>query len=521
MHHLTTLLLLTLMLAAPLHISASPESRAPTPVTFTAELPPAGSLVLGVYEDGALGGLGRALDDGANGALSAAIETHGFEGEMGSSQLIALPAPAGRRLLLIGLGDLDKTRDPLAWQTVGGTAVQAAIAVFDTVPPLVFDAPAESTSHFAFGAKLGSYVFDKYFSDKERTTVLDTLTIVTPRADAATDAFGESSSPVADAVWYARDVSNEPANVMYPQQFVETWQDHFKRLDDVSVSVLDQKAMQKLGMGALLGVGRGSDRPPRLLIVEYRGGDKDDAPVVIVGKGITFDTGGISLKRSSKLHNMKFDMSGAASAMGTLYAVAATGVPMNVVGIAALAENMPDGGAQRPGDIVTTMSGKTIEIRNTDAEGRLVLADAVHYADITYDPSLLVDLATLTGAAARALGTDYAALLTRDPTLVPAFEQAARDSGEGVWHMPLDEAHFNAIQSPVADLLNAGAKGPGMSTGAALIGEFVRESTPWVHFDIAGVAYSDETSPLKGSPGSNGFGVRLLYSYMRTLSNTQ
>ena len=253
-----------------------------------------------------------------------------------------------------------------------------------------------------------------------------------------------------------------------------------------------------------------------MMVVEYMNGNKGEAPVVLVGKGITFDTGGISLKNPDNMWDMKFDMSGAASAMGALYALAGSKAKVNVVAIAALSENMPSANAQRPGDVVTSMSGKTIEIRSTDAEGRLVLADANYYADMTYNPALLVNLATLTGSASRATGKDYAALFSRHDELAQQFLAVGIATGEQVWHLPLNDNHFKAIEAKIADVMNSGPDAPGASAGAAFLGTFVRDTTPWVHLDIAGVAWNDKATALKASPGSTSFGIRLLNAYIKT-----
>jgi leucyl aminopeptidase len=286
-------------------------------------------------------------------------------------------------------------------------------------------------------------------------------------------------------------------------------------MDNLKIRVYDENDMLKKNMGAIYGVGRGSQRPPRMMIVEYMGGNKGDAPVVIVGKGITFDTGGISIKGSKNMWDMKFDMSGAASTIGTVYAMASRKAKVNVVAIAALAENMPGANAQRPGDVVTSMSGKTIQIRSTDAEGRLVLADGIYYADITYNPALLIDLATLTGSAGRALGKDYAALFSRHDDLATKFISMGKLTGDEVWHLPLNDNHFKAIENNVADVMNSGPDAPGASAGAAFIGTFVRDDTPWVHLDIAGVAWNDKATPIKASPGSSSFGIRLINGYIK------
>ncbi|NND67290.1 MAG: hypothetical protein HKN19_06875, partial [Halioglobus sp.] len=393
------------------HAADESADRTPTTIRFAAAPPVAGELVLGVYTDGKLGPVGTAINKQSGGALSGAISALEFGAESSETRLIAAPAESGyTRILLVGLGDKAETKPALQWREIGGNAVQAAVGAFDTAPPMAFDAPPVHTADLAYGAKLGSYHFDKYISDEERRKSQSALLLVTEQANEIQERYQETLDPVANAIWYARDTSNEPGNVIYPASFVATWKDHFKNLDGVKIRVHDEQDLLAKGMGAFYGVGQGSSRPPRMMVVEYFGGDKGDAPVVIFGKGITFDSGGISIKPSNRMWNMKFDMSGAASTMGALYALAGRHAGVNAVGIAALAENLPGGSAQRPGDIVSTMSGKRIEVRNTDAEGRLVLADALHYGDITYDPALLVDVATLTGSARRALGSNYAAL---------------------------------------------------------------------------------------------------------------
>jgi len=383
------------------------------------------------------------------------------------------------------------------------------------VPAINLDSSSYQAANFAFGAKLASYYFDKYYTDQERHKHQQQITIVTQKSTEANQYYSSELEPVANAVWLTRNMSNEPANVIYPESFVSQWTEHFKGLDNIKIHVFDENDMLKNNMGAIYGVGRGSKRPPRMMIVEYMGGTKGDAPVAVVGKGITFDTGGISIKGSTNMWDMKFDMSGAASTMGTVYALASRNAKVNVIGVAALAENMPGGNAQRPGDVVTSMSGKTIQIRSTDAEGRLVLADGLFYADTTYDPALIIDLATLTGSVGRALGKDYAGLFTRNDDLVSNFISMGKLTGEELWQLPLNENHFKAIENNVADVMNSGPDAPGASAGAAFLGTFVREQTPWVHLDIAGVAWNDKATPSKSSPGSNGFGVRLLNGYIK------
>lgn len=497
-------------------IAMSFSISAQTSVTFTDDVPATKGLVLGVFEGGKLGALGRQLDEDADGGLSHAISASEFSG--GSMTTLRVPAPKGmdaRQILLVGLGPEDGGLDELTYQNIGGNAAQEAVASFGENFAFVMDLQGRVLADLGFGAKLGSYYFDKYYTDAERQKRLDELTIVTTDDESAEAIFRAELDPVANAVWYARDISNEPANVIYPQSFVERWTAHFNGLDDVSISVIDEAEMLERGMGAIYGVGQGSRRPPRMMIVEYMGGKKGDNPVVIAGKGITFDTGGISLKNPPNMWNMKFDMSGAASALGTIHALAARGAKVNAVGIAALAENMPGANAQRPGDVVKSLSGKTIQIRSTDAEGRLVLADGLYYGDMTYDPAVLINLATLTGSARRALGSDYGALFSRHDDLAGTLLALGEKTGDPLWRLPLNENHFKAIENNVADVMNSGPTAPGASAGAAFLGTFVRETTPWAHMDIAGIAYSDKASPTKASPGSVGFGIRLLNAFVK------
>ncbi|MCX7554027.1 leucyl aminopeptidase [Marinicella sp. S1101] len=489
----------------------------PTAVEFSESLPVSGNLLLGVYADGSLGQYGSTLDKSTNGGINHAIKATEFEAKKDSTQLITAPKGSGlAQILLVGLGDKADKLTHLDWQNLGGNAVQTAVTTFKTAPAMAFDVnDSEITANLAFGAKLGAYYFDKYYTDEERHKQQTKLTLITQQAAAAEHFYKTELSSVANAIWHARNVANEPANVIFPQSFVERWESHFDGMKNIKIKVLDEKDMIKQNMGAIYGVGRGSKRPPRMMVVEFMNGNSDEAPILLVGKGITFDTGGISLKNPTNMWNMKFDMSGAASVMGTLYALAGRDAKVNVVAVAALAENMPGGNAQRPGDVVTSMSGKTISIRSTDAEGRLVLADGNYYADVTYDPKLLINLATLTGSASRATGKDYAAMFTRHDELVSDFITAGKASGDQVWQLPLNDNHFKAIEHTVADVMNSGPDAPGASAGAAFLGTFVRETTPWVHFDIAGVAYRDDATPSKASPGSTSFGIRLLNNYIK------
>lgn len=491
-------------------------ATAQTKVTFTSKVPASETLVLGVYKGGLLGDQVTAIDKASRGAISHAIQVTGFSGEIMETSVI--PGPMNtpyKQLMLIGLGQKDSGLSAFDLQKIGGMAAQKSVTAFGTAAPIILDLPGVTAAHIGFGAKLGSYYFDKYYTYAENKKSQARVTIVTKTANDSEAYYKDHLHSVADGIWFARDISNEPANVIYPESFVDRWAQHFEGMENVTVKVYDDKKIKAMGMGAFYGVGQGSDRPSRMMVVEYMGGDKGDKPVVIAGKGITFDTGGISLKNPTNMWNMKFDMSGAASALGTLYGVAGRGAKVNAVAIVALAENMASSKAQRPGDVVKTMSGLTVQIRSTDAEGRLVLADALYYADMKYDPKVLINLATLTGSARRALGGDYAALFSRHDDLAASLITASKQSGEGAWHLPLNDNHFAAIRNNVADIMNSGPTAPGASAGAAFLGSFVRETTRWAHFDIAGIAYTDKETPLKASPGSRGYGIRLLNAYIK------
>jgi leucyl aminopeptidase len=307
----------------------------------------------------------------------------------------------------------------------------------------------------------------------------------------------------------------EPANAVYPESFVERTRAAFAGEQNVSIEVLDVPAMQKLGMGGMLSVGLGSARPPRLLLVRYRGAG-DAAPVAFVGKGITFDSGGISIKPAENMWRMKYDMSGAAAATGAVLALAKRDAKVNAVAVAALAENMPSGSASRPGDVVRTMSGKTFEIMSTDAEGRMVLADAVWYVQERDKPRVLIDIATLTGSQVTALGDEYAGLFSRNDALAAAIDAAGKASGEEVWRLPLHPSYAKDVESPIADLRNGGSSNrAGAGIGAHFIGEWIQPDTQWAHLDIASMAWREDGALPTVPLGAAGFGVRLFDRYVR------
>ena len=337
-------------------------------------------------------------------------------------------------------------------------------------------------------------------------------TTIVSDARGAHDLYARRGRAIVDAMALTRDLSNEPANVVYPEVFVQRVRAAFAGVPGVSIRVLDVPAMERLGMGAILGVGRGSARPPRMLIVSYRGrGAPEGGPIVLAGKGITFDSGGLSLKTS--MTDMEMDKSGAASVMGAALALARQGAPVNIVAIAALAENMPDGNAIRVGDVLTAMNGTTIEVTNTDAEGRLVLSDALAYAEANLNPSVIVDVATLTGSMTQAVGDDYAGLFSRHDALADQLAASGEATGERLWRLPLHESYAESMRSTIADIKNTGEGGAGGGTGAYFIGQFVSREIPWAHLDIASVAWGNANDWKPA--GSAGFSMRLLEHFVR------
>ncbi len=355
------------------------------------------------------------------------------------------------------------------------------------------------------GAYSASYHFIHYFTKPEKPPLEASIIITTDRKDDLSDDW-MARKPLYDGVFTARDLVFEPANVLYPEAFAKRCQ----ALENIGleVEVLAEAALEKLGMGALLGVGQGSTRESAVVIMKWMGGG-DEAPIALVGKGVCFDTGGISLKPPKGMEDMKWDMGGAAGVTGAMHALAGRKVKQNVIGIIGLVENMPDGNAQRPGDVVTTLSGRTVEVINTDAEGRLVLADVLTYLQDRFKPKAIVDLATLTGAILVSLGKEHAGLFSNDDTLSEAVMQAGREVEETSWRMPMGKAYENMLKSHIADMKNIGGPYGGSITAACFLEQFIEDDTPWVHLDIAGKAWSDKDRPTVPK-GGTGYGVRLL-----------
>ena len=480
------------------------------------ELPKGGTLAVAVMEDRKLGPTAAALDRKTKGAIARAIAASRFRGR--PDDLLALLAPAGLdfdRLVLYGTGKPEKLSD-LALQALGGrlnahlngAGADAVAIASDALPGLALT-PAAAAVEIAYGAKLRSYRFDKYRTKEkpEAKPTLKKLTLLTEEAARARNDF-EVREHIAEGVFFARDLVSEPGNTIHPESLAR----EARRLTEfgVKVEIMGEAALKKLGMNALLGVGQGSARESHVAVMIWNGGGdmKRHRPVAFVGKGVTFDSGGISIKPAAGMEEMKWDMAGAGAVIGAMRALAARNAKANVVGIVGLVENMPSGTAQRPGDVVQSMSGQTIEVINTDAEGRLVLADVLWYCQDRFKPVAMIDLATLTGAIMISLGKEHGGLFSNNDDLATALKEAGKAVGETLWRMPMGDAYDKQINSDIADMKNTGSRYGGSITAAQFLQRFVND-VPWAHLDIAGMAWSDKDAPTVPK-GATAFGVRLL-----------
>ncbi len=477
-------------------------------------VPAKGAVVVLAAEGGALSAPAAAVD--ARGQLAKAFSVADFTGKLAAGIEVLAPLDAGfDRLAAVGVGK-PEALDRRAWSRIGGAAFAVARKAQDIAILADVEGAAptpDDIAALALGVLLNSYAFDKYKTKKDNGKAAPgpaKVTILCANPAAAKRAFAAVQG-LADGVVLARDLVNEPANVLGTLEFAAK----AKELEalGVKVEILTEKEMRRLKMGALLGVAQGSIRPPRLVVMRWDGGKAKDKPAVFVGKGVVFDTGGISIKPAGGMEDMKGDMGGAAAVTGLMHALAARKAKANVIGVIGLVENMPDGNAQRPGDIVTSMSGQTIEVINTDAEGRLVLADALWYANERFAPRFMVNLATLTGAIVVALGSDHAGLFSNDDTLAEHLLAAGRDTGEKLWRMPLGREYDKLIDSKNADMKNTGGRQAGSITAAQFLQRFVKD-TPWAHLDIAGTAMGSPSSETNQSWAS-GFGVQLLDRLVR------
>ncbi|MBV9811831.1 MAG: leucyl aminopeptidase [Acetobacteraceae bacterium] len=479
-------------------------------ITFaSASLPTSGALVLLVAEEGAPSPMAEAADGATGGAVNRALVAAEFKGKAGQTCTALAPGGGLSRVVAVGVGKRGELSERTAEEAGGHAAALLGKDEAATLDAAELD-PALAAS-VALGAALRSYRFDKYRTQEkaEDKPKLARLTVLVSDVGAAQAAWAPLHG-LAEGVFIARDLVSEPPNVLYPKTFSRRIEE-LERLG-LRVKVLDEDEMEKLGFGALLGVAQGSDRKPRTVIMEWNGapgGAKDGAgPLAFIGKGVTFDTGGISIKPAGGMEDMKWDMAGAGTVVGLMAALAGRRAAVDAIGLVGLVENMPSGTAQRPGDVVKTYSGQTVEVINTDAEGRLVLADVLWYCQDKYQPRFMIDLATLTGAMIVALGHEYAGFFSNDDDLSAKLSAAGERTGEKVWRLPLGDAYDKLIKSEIADMKNVGGRAAGAISAAQFIQRFVNKKT-WAHLDIAGMAWSSKDSPVTPK-GATAFGVRLL-----------
>ncbi|MBT8426712.1 MAG: leucyl aminopeptidase [Erythrobacter sp.] len=451
------------------------------------------------------------LPAATNAAMRAGAEAARFKGSAGQTFDGFVETDGGvARLALAGAGDkndearlanLEKAGAALAgkYQSTGDKQLVLDLSESDLT--------AIEAAHVLLGLRLRNWRYDIYrtkLKDEQKIT-LEGVTVV--GAPEGIEGAWAHAAALAEGVEFTRELVTEPANVIYPESFVARCKERFEDTG-AELIVLDEGQMEEMGMGSLLGVGQGSARDSRILAIRWNGGGSE-APVAFVGKGVTFDTGGISIKPGPGMEDMKWDMGGAGAVAGGMLALVKRKAKANVVGVMGLVENMPDGNAQRPGDVVKSMNGQTIEILNTDAEGRLVLADALHWTQEEFQPSRVIDFATLTGAIIISLGNEYAGLFSNDDQLSKELSEAGEAVGDKVWRMPLGKAYDKLIDSPIADMKNIGGKGAGSITAAQFLQRFIADDTPWAHIDIAGMAWSDKPGRTWGK-GATGYGVRLI-----------
>ena len=478
-------------------------------------LPKTGALVIPVLKGNKLSKTAADIDKKSGGAITSAIKKTGFAAKKDEMIRILSPNLPVEQVILVGL-DVCEEKPQKSLKGTGGAIYSyvnrhkiaaASILVEDigTKKISLDNAAAE----IALGAKLKSYTFDKYFTKKkpEEKPQLKAVTVILKDSKKAEKTYKSHHESTAESVFLARDLASEPANILYPESYANRIKELKK--SGLEIEVLGVKEMTKLGMGSLLGVGQGSVKESKLVILKYNGGKKGDKPLAFVGKGVTFDTGGISIKPAGGMEEMKYDMSGSAVVVSLLKLLAERKAKVNVVGVVGLVENMPDGNAQRPGDVVTSMSGQTIEVINTDAEGRLVLADALWYTQGRFKPKFMINLATLTGAIIVALGSSKAGLFSNDDKLAEQITKAASKTGEEVWRLPLGDVYDKQINSDIADMQNIGAdREAGSITAAVFLQRFVN-GVSWAHLDIAGTAWSKKELATS-QKGATGYGVQLL-----------
>ena len=466
----------------------------------------------------------KAFDKKSNGALSASMKAVDFKGKVKTIKSFAALPKLADQVFTLGVGDLKSLKQE-DFEGLGSAIVKALNAAkvkkaVVQLDPMSGVDDAEAAAQIAMGAVLASYRFDKYRTTekKDKKPSLTEITFVMNKAADAKKAFAPMQK-IADGVFFTRDLVTEPGNELYPDSFAKIVKKELTPLG-VKVQVLGEAQMKKLGMNSLLSVGHGSEKESKLVIMQYNGAPKsakatDKQPICFVGKGITFDTGGISLKPGAGMWDMKFDMGGAGAVVGAMKAIAGRKAKANVIAAIACAENMPSDRATRPGDVVKSMSGQTIEILNTDAEGRLVLADALTYMQKKHKPKLIIDLATLTGAMLVALGHEFAGVFSNDDDLAAELVCAGKGTGDHVWHMPMTDVWDKQMNSDIADVKNiSNSRYAGSATAAAFLSRFIEKDMKWAHLDIAGTAWRSETRPTTPK-GATGYGVRLLDQFVK------
>ncbi len=474
------------------------------------------TLVLPVSEGLALGETAQAVDTASGGALTTILKRGDLQGKVGQTLLLhSLPGIKAERVLLVGIGN-ESELNARQWRKVA-TAVLSVLkglggadATLALQGVLINGRDAYATARLLVEVLAdGRYVFDRYKSKKAEPSSLGKITLLCHKADqAGVERAAAQGAAIAAGMAYARDLGNLPPNVCHPSFMAEEARQLGKAYKGLKVEILDENKLRALGAGAFLAVSQGSEQPPRLIVMQYNGGKKGDKPYALVGKGITFDTGGISIKPSANMDEMKYDMCGAASVLGTFRTLLELQLPINVVGLLACAENMPSGRATRPGDIVTTMSGQTVEILNTDAEGRLVLCDTLTYAE-RFQPQAVIDVATLTGACIVALGSNTSGLMGNNDELIQQLLSAGERADDRAWQLPLFEEYQEQLDSPFADFANIGGPKAGTITAGCFLSRFAKQYA-WAHLDIAGTAW---TSGGK-EKGGTGRPVPLLSQYL-------
>lgn len=479
-------------------------------VSFTANKPAtSGTAIIFAAKDLKMEGAGKAYRDTAPKNFDAAVKAAEFKGESGKMfETFVMSGDKAVRVVVVGTGDDEKPD----YELLTAKAVKRLLPAGETTLTVHMssEASADDAARAAVGARLAAYRFDahKTKASLTKTKQIKTLNIAADDESAAKDSYENYHGPVCDGQLYARDLVNTPSNVLFPKAYAAK----IKELESIGlrVEILGEKEMKDLGMNAFLGVGVGSGRESQFAIMHWDGGKKDDKPTALIGKGVTFDSGGISLKPGNNMWDMKGDMGGSAAVVGAMIGLAKRKAKANVVGLVGLVENMPDGKAQNPGDIVTSMSGQTIDVQNTDAEGRLVLCDVLHYTVTNIKPVAMIDLATLTGAIITSLGHEHAGLFSNNDKLAKQIMTASETTTEKTWRLPLAKEYDKLLDSPFADMKNIGGPTAGSITAAQFLQRFVGKDTPWAHLDIAGMGMKNTRNDPRETTFGTGFGARLM-----------